>query len=147
MRFGPPERLSMKKLLPVLLLAGCATNAPATAPQVDKTGWTYEPYELTAQQRTVIEKTISAELKDPDSARYSRFKARKVVRPGNQVAIELCVFVNAKNSYGGYSGATPYMGEFPHETPTQFKIMGLRGSEHAQFMSQVCARNGLLAST
>lgn len=44
-----------------------------------------------------IKKAVRAELKDPDSA---KFKDELVVRT------RACISVNAKNSYGGYTGAT-----------------------------------------
>lgn len=44
-----------------------------------------------------IMKAVRAELKDPDSA---KFKDELVVRT------RACISVNAKNSYGGYTGAT-----------------------------------------
>lgn len=131
----------MKKLLPVLFLAGCATSPP-----VDTTGWTYVPHDLTPQQRSVVERTISAELKDPESARFSRYKARKVLMPGKREAIQVCVFVNAKNSFGGYTGATPYMGVFPQDDLTQFRITSWRDPQLAQAVAEGCAQMGLLAS-
>jgi hypothetical protein len=44
-----------------------------------------------------IKKAIRAKLKDPDSAKF-----------GNEIVVQTraCISVNAKNSYGGYTGAT-----------------------------------------
>jgi hypothetical protein len=50
---------------------------------------------VSPQQRIVI-KTVKAQLKDPASA---RFKGVKQTSPGHW-----CGWVNAKNSYGGYTG-------------------------------------------
>jgi hypothetical protein len=44
-----------------------------------------------------VKKAIRAKLKDPDSAKF-----------GNEIVVQTraCISVNAKNSYGGYTGAT-----------------------------------------
>lgn len=62
--------------------------------------------------REIIESTIREQLKDPDSAKFSGF-----TEPRKEVMVEQrnfvygyssCVFVNAKNSYGGYTGKQLY---------------------------------------
>lgn len=56
-----------------------------------------------AEQATVIA-AVKAKLKDPDSA---RFKGLRIDKDGTG-----CGWVNAKNSYGGYSGfAVFYVGK------------------------------------
>ncbi|WP_421531962.1 hypothetical protein [Lelliottia amnigena] len=62
--------------------------------------------------KSVIESAIREQLKDPDSANFSEF-----TEPRKEVMVEksdfvygysLCVLVNAKNSYGGYTGKQQY---------------------------------------
>lgn len=131
-----------RALLLCLIVAGCAT-----APPVDMTGWTYAPHELTPVQRAAMEKTALAGLKDPESARFSRFKARKVFMPGNKVAIQACGFLNAKNSFGGYTGATPFAGAFPYDDHTMFRLTSRRELDLAPGVAEGCAQMGLLASS
>ena len=109
------------------------------------TGWTYAPHELTPPQRQAMEAAIKATLKDPDSARFSRLKARKVFMPGGKVAIQACVFVNARNSFGGFTGATPVAGAFPYDDHSVFRITSWRDSQLAPAVAEGCAQMGLLA--
>ncbi|MEX0563093.1 hypothetical protein AB3X30_05505 [Raoultella terrigena] len=62
--------------------------------------------------QALIESSIREQLKDPDSAKFSGF-----TEPRKEVMVEQrnfvygyssCVFVNAKNSYGGYTGKQLY---------------------------------------
>lgn len=48
-----------------------------------------------------IKQAVLASLKDPESARFGQF-----TQVGDNHA---CIEVNARNSYGGYSGTTPFM--------------------------------------
>lgn len=127
-------------LVVVVLLAGCASSPP-----VDTTGWTYAQHELTPPQRHAMESAIKATLKDPDSAQFSRLKARKVFMPGGKVAIQACVFVNARNSFGGFTGAAPVAGVFPYDNHSVFRITSWRDSQLAQAFAEGCAQMGLLA--
>jgi hypothetical protein len=58
---------------------------------------------------------MAEQLKDPESARYSKFrplaKDLKIVNAKTRNATlgySTCVDINAKNSYGGYTGAKRY---------------------------------------
>lgn len=52
--------------------------------------------ELTAKEKSVIESVAKTQLKDPDSAKFTwqDYKGGEIY----------CAYINAKNSYGGYSG-------------------------------------------
>lgn len=58
--------------------------------------------------KPIVENTIREQLKDPDSAQFSGFTIpRKEVMVDNRKFVygySICVYVNAKNSYGGYTG-------------------------------------------
>ncbi|WJM80441.1 hypothetical protein [Pectobacterium brasiliense] len=58
--------------------------------------------------QNLIESAIRENLKDPDSAKFSGFtEPRREVMVENRNFVygySSCVFVNAKNSYGGYTG-------------------------------------------
>lgn len=62
--------------------------------------------------KELVQGTIKDALKDPDSAKFSDFSPlRKEVMVENRNFVygySTCVFVNAKNSYGGYTGKQLY---------------------------------------
>jgi len=68
-----------------------------------------------ADYESIIKSHMETKLKDPESARYGEFsKPRKehiITNVGAQEAAygySVCVPVNAKNSYGGYTGSHQY---------------------------------------
>ncbi len=67
------------------------------------TGKSYR--DLKDAEKTAISKAITDQLKDPESA---RFKWIKMVGD----SIYYCGLVNAKNSYGGYTGYKPFDASF-----------------------------------
>lgn len=84
----------MKRILALSLLVAC-NAAFAEKP--------------TAEQEAAIKTavvTIKGELKDPDSARFRNFRVYKISELGTP---RVCGEVNAKNSYGGYNGFTPFV--------------------------------------
>lgn len=61
--------------------------------------------------KNIIQESLKRSLKDPDSAKYSNFTVPKktyaILASGVKEATygyTVCVYVNAKNSYGGYTG-------------------------------------------
>ena len=89
----------MKNLFVASLLAlslfGC-TPTGAIRP-----GETFTTRELTPAEKLSLSKNISQSLKDAESA---RFKWMPVVLREREGATHYCGLVNAKNSYGGYTG-------------------------------------------
>lgn len=97
----------------LLALSGCVSEAQkadrafdsykATLPEP---GADYGSYP--EQYQELIKAYMTKTLKDPESARYSEFSTpRKEHAIANRRAIygySSCVLVNAKNSYGGYTG-------------------------------------------
>lgn len=51
---------------------------------------------------------ITKDLKDPDSAKFRNEFIRKFTNPEGKAIFMVCGEINAKNSYGGYTGFTPY---------------------------------------
>ena len=91
-----------------------------------------EAAELTPAQRTVIEEAIRLHLRDPGTARFSRFKARMAPDHGMIV----CGTVDARQSYGG---STTFFGVL---RGTVFTDVDLDGSG-SQGASNKCAQAGL----
>ena len=59
--------------------------------------------ELTKELRIAIENGVRRDLKDPDSAKFSEINVYK-----GESGLFSCGSVNARNSYGGYTGYTPF---------------------------------------
>ncbi|MGX9831179.1 hypothetical protein ACH30J_04585 [Enterobacter hormaechei subsp. xiangfangensis] len=103
----------MKKLTLVVimegLLAGCAYNPSPVEISQCNAGF---PPEGTAYQGDIVN-TIKVNLKDPDSARFNFDAPRKVwINADMSHADVRCGYfvgttVNAKNSFGGYTGWEP----------------------------------------
>ncbi|MCB1514360.1 MAG: hypothetical protein H6876_09960 [Hyphomicrobiaceae bacterium] len=103
----------------------------------------YEPHALTSQQSAAVQSAVSSQLKDPESARYTDFRARKVIMPGGKVAYQVCGYVNSKNSFGGYVGKTPFAGAFPWSQPERFVITGVGQDWQRTGVMEGCAQLGL----
>lgn len=100
-------------LVAASFLVGCATQAQkadeafdaykATLPEPDADYGSYPDH-----YQELIKAYMAKTLKDPDSAKYTDFSTpRKEHAIANKRAIygySSCVLVNAKNSYGGYTG-------------------------------------------
>ncbi|HFY9996229.1 TPA: hypothetical protein ACIIU4_004354 [Citrobacter freundii] len=90
-------------LIMCIALTGCVQ--PMTKAEVDRA--VYEP--LPADYQEQIKSTIELKLKDPDSAKYRFFDPKKGYTEGTRhFGFVVPVGVNAKNSYGGYTGYKLY---------------------------------------
>lgn len=104
----------MKKLVAVALcaiLGGCyqtssSSNGSASAgiPLASPD----QLRDLTAAEKAVLAKGFAAGLKDPASAKFEWAKIQKSLPMDGP--LEYCAVVNAKNSFGGYVGAAPFLG-------------------------------------
>lgn len=95
--------------------------------------------DLTAAERAVVEMDIKKQLKDPDSA---RFKWLPYIEQPNG---HYCGLVNAKNSYGGYTGDQPFyvMLVMPEGPIFAANVVGVGGNEFRQrAIIQQCAEQG-----
>lgn len=110
----------MKKTLSVMLLgvalSGCVQ--PMTKAEIDLA--VYEP--LPGDYQARIQALMETRLKDPDSAKYKFLAPRKSYTESTRhFGYVVPVEVNAKNSYGGYTGYKPhyfayYQGSFKDVT-------------------------------
>ena len=78
----------------VLLLAACAKPEPLP------------PMTLSEAHVRTVQDGLRRGLKDPDSAKFGPM----VAGLGKTGVASVCGWVNAKNSYGGYSGMSPFLG-------------------------------------
>lgn len=82
----------------VVFAAGCASQSvPQSAPKPAVT-WTKDV--ATEAEINEAKKTIVGQLKDPESARFGEIWALS----GTNGKRSVCGYINAKNSYGGYTG-------------------------------------------
>ncbi len=109
-------------LLIVFVIAGCSTKPREEQTSPESQAWMRSIHEgngdfgaYPQDYKKIIESYFQETLKDPYSARYSYFREPKkdahLVDTKSRVALygySVCVNVNAKNSYGGYTGNKPY---------------------------------------
>lgn len=96
------------------------------------------PITLTAQQQQVVRAGVTRGLKDPESARFGGMSGVKD-KDGD---ITVCGMVNAKNSYGGYAGMSPYIGMFLR--PTEFRVVDIAVSDKDRLaVLKVCQSRGI----
>jgi hypothetical protein len=117
------------------LLAGCALPQVTPPPET-----AYGPLPDSKQWRAAIKLHFDEHLKDPESAKYrigcpvrGYMRHTKIYQPGLQfVGWLVRVDVNAKNSYGGYTGFQPYIAalNFSGSTPMVFEAFGPNGFDH-----------------
>jgi hypothetical protein len=85
---------------PALLLAACAAiSPPPPATPVERPGLLSR--DLSASEKTALSHALSRTLKDPDSA---KFQWGPVKYTAGSTYTDYCGIINAKNSYGGYTG-------------------------------------------
>jgi hypothetical protein len=83
-------------------------------------------------------------LKEPGSARFGAIGASRDTTSG---LIYVCGFVNAKNSFGGFTGMQPFSGGLTNISglPPRFSLIGVGGNESAQQARlHVCRQNSAL---
>lgn len=103
-------RILLTHLIIVALLFGC--TAAVTKQQIDSARYSSQPSEKSAESN--IRAYFSAALKDPDSLRLECQTVKKGWarqyrdKDADFGWIKSCM-VNAKNSFGGYTGAKPYI--------------------------------------
>lgn len=85
------------------LVSGCVTASSQSPSASSKR---LDPYTLSKEDILAVQKGVRAILKDPDSARFGKM----VAGSDGSGAVTVCLMVNAKNSFGGYTGEKPYMG-------------------------------------
>lgn len=128
-----------KIIVPFLLLAvaGCQTTQQSAPPPVEK----LEPLELNKQQTAAVHAGASKKLKDPDSAKFSRLSAGQ----SDPKTIHICGYVNARNSFGGFTGDKPFIGLlFKKPEGWLFVPISYGGSERdTRVVSTLCRKYGL----
>lgn len=129
-----------------LALCGCG-SLPSSQPEIAAAPLlpASEMRDLTQAEKAILAKGFAAGLKDPGSAQFQWAKIQKGLPTDG--TIDYCAVVNAKNSYGGYIGATPFMGTIQ---VTNGKIAaGMMGAvgyterQYADLLPKMCRDKGL----
>jgi len=93
-----------------VIAAAAIFNFLQAAHAVDLPPYSVEPSKLTRAMTAAAELIVKQQLKDPDSAKFEHVQAfRDLGSDDAAQAFFVCGFVNAKNSYGGYSGNSAFM--------------------------------------
>ncbi len=92
---------------------------------------------LTPAEKAAVSQSLSGILLDAESARW------RWLSPTEGNVILYCGFVNAKNSYGAYSGFRPFMVSLVRRTKTALAAtIGNPGSDDEEITIRMCASKG-----
>lgn len=92
----------------------------------------------TPNEQEAIKRSVLHALKDPESARFGDF----IVGVEKDGTITVCGWVNAKNSYGGYTGMSPFYGLMTAD-PLLFLPVGIGGDRNmTKAIRQMCTQGG-----
>jgi hypothetical protein len=97
------------------------------------------PVKLSKAQMAAVRSGVTKSLKDPESARFGAMIGGK----SSKGTITVCGYVNAKNSFGGYTGEKPFTGVLVSHDK-KFVMVGMGGSDiDTQVTMDVCRKQGL----
>ncbi len=130
-------------------LGGCVTNSspPPVAAAAPAPKPTLQPYNLKNDEIAAVKAGVKSVLKDPDSARFGKM----IAGSDGSTDVTVCLMVNAKNSYGGFTGEKPYMGLLFTDKDKKKKVFAVAGDTRPEMLQyrdqatiQVCSDRGLL---
>lgn len=126
--WGPILRKSII-VAAALALAGCVSapvDGPKPPPASQKASKPARakplPMRLEGYQHAAIENAVKGHLKDPYSAVFSSMMA---FRDQGSRAVHVCGIVNAKNSFGGYTGGKSFYAMARYEVDGSFNTRDL----------------------
>jgi hypothetical protein len=123
------------------ILSSCQTSAPSEhkAEAAENT----KPYSLTTSESKAVETGVRSVLKDPTSPLFGSMTGRM----SDAGVVTVCGLVNAKNSYGGYTGDQPYIGIIGGNGTDKpgFVVAAMGGSETDTKVVQImCSKFGIV---
>ncbi|MBC2858764.1 hypothetical protein [Stappia sp. 28M-7] len=122
----------MKRAALVLMLMAGGCQTPSKPMEV------LTPHKLSAAETTAIHDGVRRVLKDPESARFGTI----VAGANADGVVTACGWVNAKNSFGGYTGEKPFLGIL---TDGGFVTAAVGGdSTDVAVTMTMCSRSGLM---
>ena len=88
-----------------------------------------------------MQRNTRAVLKDPDSARFGAMAASKTA----DNIVYVCGTVNARNSFGGYTGAQPFTGVMTTiGSTTLFRPIAVGGQTTHKTIAFMCRHYGVI---
>lgn len=117
------------------------TSSPSSRQYSNRNSTVHSINDLDEFQLTSIHNGVRKKLKDPDSAQFGSIG---FIQIGEQI-YSVCGWVNAKNSFGGYTGSKPYYGILmDHGPEASFLAMSIGGSDVDNRVTvQMCQKNGI----
>lgn len=99
-------------------------------------------YRLSAKERSWVDAGVKKKLKDPFSAVIGPVTAGI----NSKGVVYVCGSVNAKNSYGAYTGLRPFVGMFSPSLPfDSFSVAVFGGSDRDAYSAiAICRRYGVV---
>lgn len=146
--------IKMKELLSVLPSGRISTRtfallAALSAPAACQATTTRElpapktiPYQLSNEDLAAVKRDLPERLKDPSSALFGAMSG-SIDTAG---VVKVCGYVNARNSFGGYTGQQPFTGILAsnREGKRVFAVTGIGdGSYGSIAILALCQRNGI----
>ncbi len=124
------------------------SSSPSSEPEVAQAPKSVEikpgkPFKLSSGQQSAVRAGIRERLKDPDSAKFAAISAVK----DDKGIVYVCGKVNAKNSYGGYTGMSPFFGMLMGGPKTKefFAVIGIgSGGSDSAANAEMCRRHGII---
>lgn len=141
-RFEMGDIMRKWVLVACAMLAGCTAAQQSPAPLEKST--TYRA--LSAGDVKIVQDGVRKSLKDPGSATFGPMTAAQEGKDHSWV----CGVVNAKNSFGGYTGNRPFMGMLVHmgvggKGVSMFQVTSMGGTEAETYATmEMCSRYGVV---
>lgn len=125
----------MRKLL---FIAGSALALSSCVSTTAQPNPSYVPASLSPSMTEKLKQGVAKTLKDPESARFGdKFSASD-----DGQRLHVCGYVNAKNSYGGYVGMSPFIAEIDKKTQEVVDSSADASEVGANFIRETCAKAG-----
>ncbi len=102
--------------------------------------------DLTSKEKSLIVKSVKRVLKDADSAKFRWMKLPDRINPKIFVE-EYCGLVNAKNSYGAYTGFEPFSALVARHSTRPFEVISVTLSGDglsSENIASMCINSGYI---
>ena len=123
----------------LVILAGCQASPVSTQ---TSTATYLKEWRVDSAFRSETQRQVAARLKDPESARFGPIRAVSRIWNGSEELV-VCGWVNSKNSFGGYTGQTPYIGKFHKNRDFELVAMGDASQTSALLVLGACETAGI----
>lgn len=136
------QRISLIAICTIAAMLTACTNSQFQQPTPEQIAEnkrpTGTPMEITGDMKKKAREGLLKSLKDPGSAQFGEMFAAKTENGETMI----CGYVNAKNSYGGYTGMAPFAGSLQNG---KFLVAGVGGGTCSSNLGvySVCGKAGI----